>query len=66
MRVLQFPNLDKILNGRALYYPYKKTFEEAYRDPLVSIHTSGSTGKCDNQNHLGPANLVSKDFRSQG
>ena len=26
-------------------YPYRKTFEEASKDPFVVLHTSGSTGK---------------------
>lgn len=64
-RVLQFPNLDGILDGRALNYPYKKTFKEAAcQDHLVSIHTLGSTGKCDNQTPLGPADLVTRDSQS--
>lgn len=45
MRVLQLPTLKGLLSGRALHYPYKKTFEEARHDPLVMLHTSGSTGK---------------------
>lgn len=46
MRLLQLPKLEELLNSRALHYPYKKTFHEGYRDPLVSLHTSGTTGKC--------------------
>lgn len=69
MRVLQFPALEELLSGQALQYPYRKTFEEAYHDPLVSIHTSGTTGKWDNPNPSSSvltAELVAKDFRSQG
>ena len=69
MRVLQFPNLEGLLNGRAFHYPYRKTFEEACHDPLVSVHTSGTTGKCDNPNPsvlVVSAELATKDFRNQG
>ena len=48
MRVIRLPKVETLLNDRALRYPYRKTFEEAFDDPLVTIHTSGSTGKCDN------------------
>lgn len=69
MRVLQFPKLEGLLSGRALHYPYRKTFEEAYHDPLVSLHTSGTTGKCDNPKPsalVASGKLVMKDIRSQG
>lgn len=52
MRVLQFPKLEGLLNGQALHYPYRKTFQEGFNDPLLSVHTSGTTGKCDNPNIL--------------
>ncbi len=45
MRVLQLPDLEDLLNDKATPYPYNKSFEEAYNDPLVSLHTSGSTGR---------------------
>ena len=68
MRVLKFPTLEGLLNGRASHYPYLKTFEEACHDPLVSVHTSGTTGKCDNSNSSALvvcAELASKDLQSQ-
>lgn len=69
MRVLQFPNLEALLSGRALHYPYRKTFQEGYNDPLLSIHTSGTTGKDDSPKFSSAlvisAKPVLKDFRSQ-
>ncbi|KAL8732909.1 MAG: hypothetical protein Q9166_002510 [cf. Caloplaca sp. 2 TL-2023] len=44
MRILQVPRLNELLNGKSSYYIYNKSFEEARRDSLVSLHTSGSTG----------------------
>lgn len=45
MQILQFPDLEHLLNTETTPYPYTKTFEEAYNDPLLSLHTSGTTGK---------------------
>ena len=41
----QVPELDELLNEEPVpAYPYNKTFEEARQEPLVVLHTSGSTG----------------------
>lgn len=70
MRLLQFPKLEGLLSGRALHYPYRKTFQEGYNDPLLSIHTSGTTGKYDSPKFpsalVVSAKPVMKDFRNQG
>ena len=47
MRTLQLPGLEELFNGRSLYYEYKKSFQEAYDNPFVALHTSGSTGSVD-------------------
>ena len=69
VRVLQFPKLEELFRGPAWHYPYTKTFEEACHDPLVSLHTSGTTGKCDDPSLSAlvvSAELVTKDYQSQG
>ncbi|KUI66503.1 hypothetical protein VM1G_01339 [Cytospora mali] len=40
------PELDDLLdlNDKAPLFPYTKTFEEAFHDPYMVLHTSGSTG----------------------
>ncbi|KAK0615462.1 Non-canonical non-ribosomal peptide synthetase FUB8, partial [Lasiodiplodia hormozganensis] len=42
--VVQIGSLDECLAAESKPYPYEKTFEEAKWDPVVVIHTSGTTG----------------------
>ncbi|KAF2490390.1 acetyl-CoA synthetase-like protein [Lophium mytilinum] len=44
MEVHQVPELDELLDQVHPHYPYDKTFEEALAEPLVAVHTSGTTG----------------------
>ena len=45
LKSIQVPELDELLNEASVpEYPYNKTFEEARQEPLVVLHTSGSTG----------------------
>jgi long-subunit acyl-CoA synthetase (AMP-forming) len=46
MRVEYMPDLDTFLNvdDKVAPYPFKKKFDEARLDPLIIMHTSGSTG----------------------
>ena len=45
MHALSLPSLDYFLEpADVLNYPYDKTFGQARFDPLVVLHTSGSTG----------------------
>ncbi|KAF7929186.1 uncharacterized protein EAE98_005105 [Botrytis deweyae] len=46
MRVKSMPDLDIFLNldDKVTTYPFEKTFAEARYDPLIIMHTSGSTG----------------------
>ncbi|MCJ1308867.1 hypothetical protein MMC25_002522 [Agyrium rufum] len=44
MRSLRIPSLDKLLTENYPHYPYDKTYDEAAKDPVVCLHTSGSTG----------------------
>lgn len=32
-------------DGKSTPYPYEKTFEEARNDPIIVLHSSGSTGR---------------------
>ena len=45
MKTISFPELDYFLQDEPVeHYPYTKTFAEARLEPLVVLHTSGSTG----------------------
>jgi acyl-coenzyme A synthetase/AMP-(fatty) acid ligase len=39
------PSLLEMLESSPEHYPYHKTFDEARDDPVVVLHSSGSTGK---------------------
>jgi hypothetical protein len=40
------PSFEEMLDGGTTTepYPYKKTFEEAKNNPIIVLHSSGSTG----------------------
>jgi acyl-CoA synthetase (AMP-forming)/AMP-acid ligase II len=40
----QIPSLAELLDKEYPHFPFTKTFEEARSEPLVVIHTSGTTG----------------------
>ncbi|KAH8661697.1 hypothetical protein BGZ60DRAFT_566347 [Tricladium varicosporioides] len=44
LNVLKVPSIHELLDDRARPYPYAKTWEEAKGEPLLALHTSGSTG----------------------
>ncbi|KAL9032198.1 MAG: hypothetical protein Q9180_006636 [Flavoplaca navasiana] len=45
MRTDVVPELEDLLDAtRVEMYPYTKSFEEAYMDPCLVLHTTGSTG----------------------
>ena len=45
MRSFKVEKLDDMVYKQGTKaYPYNKTFEEAVRDPIVIVHTLGSTG----------------------
>jgi acyl-coenzyme A synthetase/AMP-(fatty) acid ligase len=44
MRHLLVPNIEYFLDQEHPHYAYDKTFESAKTEPLVVVHTSGSTG----------------------
>ena len=39
-------SFDEMLDSTASHYPYDKGFSEAEDDPVVVLHSSGSTGRC--------------------
>ena len=41
---VEVPSLDEMLEGNGQKYPYNETFENAKRNPIVILHSSGSTG----------------------
>ncbi|ORY14412.1 hypothetical protein BCR34DRAFT_646399 [Clohesyomyces aquaticus] len=45
LEILCMPELDFLLDDTPCdHYPYTKTWEEAKNDPILVVHTSGSTG----------------------
>ena len=38
-------SLDEMLQGRTEHYPYDETFAKAVQNPILVLHSSGSTGK---------------------
>ena len=45
MRLVELPTLDFWLgDGKIPIYPFKKSFSEARLDPVVALHSSGTTG----------------------
>lgn len=44
MRVHQIPEVDELLGQKFPHFPYEKSFEQARAEPLVVLHTSGTTG----------------------
>lgn len=39
------PSFDEMLSSSAGHFPYDKKFSEAKDDPVVVLHSSGSTGR---------------------
>lgn len=39
------PSFQEMLESNPKPYPYEKGFDEARNDPVVVLHSSGSTGK---------------------
>ena len=44
MRVHQIPSLEELFDQDHPHYPFNKTFEQARSEPLIVLHTSGTTG----------------------
>jgi acyl-CoA synthetase (AMP-forming)/AMP-acid ligase II len=44
MRTLDFPSIEHFLSSEPASYPFTKTFEANKHEPLVCLHTSGTTG----------------------
>ena len=43
LRAFHCPSLDELLDHRYPHYPFTKTFTKARGEPLVVVHTSGTT-----------------------
>ncbi|KAI0013533.1 acetyl-CoA synthetase-like protein [Xylariaceae sp. FL0662B] len=41
---LPIPSFDEMVGSTPKHYPYRKSFNEAKNDPIVVLHSSGSTG----------------------
>ena len=44
LQVFEMLSLEELLNANSEYYPYQKTWESSWRDPVIIAHSSGSTG----------------------
>lgn len=44
LQAFEAPSLDDMLASSSPPYPYNKKWEEAYKDPIIIAHSSGSTG----------------------
>ncbi|KAF2035071.1 acetyl-CoA synthetase-like protein [Setomelanomma holmii] len=44
MKIFQIPSLGDLLTAETQPYPFNKTFEQHKHEPLVCLHTSGTTG----------------------
>jgi acyl-coenzyme A synthetase/AMP-(fatty) acid ligase len=44
IEVLEIPTVEELLNKSYPPYAYTKSFEDARKEPLVVLHTSGTTG----------------------
>ena len=42
-RIIDPPSLHELLDGKYSHYPFAKTFADARKEPLVVVHTSGTT-----------------------
>ena len=41
---LRVPEVEEMLLGDHPHYPFEKTFEQSQNEPLLVLHTSGTTG----------------------
>ncbi|KAF7872729.1 uncharacterized protein EAF02_008800 [Botrytis sinoallii] len=44
LRTITVPNVSELLDKSYKHFPFSKTFDEAKDEPLVCLHTSGTTG----------------------
>lgn len=44
LRVLQIPDIEELFGRRYPHYQFEESFEQARDEPLVVLHTSGTTG----------------------
>ncbi|KAI0202879.1 hypothetical protein F4808DRAFT_458586 [Astrocystis sublimbata] len=44
LNVSAVPSFDEMVTSKAEYYPYHKSFEQCCNEPVVVLHSSGSTG----------------------
>ncbi|KAL9117654.1 MAG: hypothetical protein Q9187_005810 [Circinaria calcarea] len=44
LRTCEVPSVEELLSKQCPHFPFNKTFEEAFSEPLFVVHTSGSTG----------------------
>lgn len=47
------PSINDMLHAETEHYPYTKAFEEAKDDPIIILHSSGSTGQSTESKYTG-------------
>jgi hypothetical protein len=45
LHISTVPAFDKMMASTPKYYPYDKSFDECHDEPVVVLHSSGSTGR---------------------
>jgi hypothetical protein len=44
LKVIEVPSFDALLSTEAAHFPYEKSYAEAENEPILKLHSSGSTG----------------------
>lgn len=44
VQAIECPSVEELLDNSYPHYPFNKTFAQARKEPLVVLHTSGTTG----------------------
>lgn len=52
------PSFDQMLGSNPAPYPYEKEFDDAENEPILVLHSSGSTGKASEPIPLNLANAA--------
>lgn len=44
LHTFEIPSIDELLTNSYMHFPYNKTYEESKLEPLIALHSSGTTG----------------------
>lgn len=45
LQIFALPSLDRMLDGHSAPYPYEENFDDVRWNPILMLHSSGSTGR---------------------